>query len=162
MAGCGGRLLGEGCHFLDLATFVAGSRPIEVFGVALEPAAVGRAPQSFHLEVRYENGATAGIDYVAQGDPALPKERFEIHRAGTSVVIDDFRRVEYVRGGKRTEKHWAARDKGHRAEVAEFLEAGRRGGPTPIPETETIESTAMTLAAVRSIREGRPLRRDDW
>ena len=158
----GGRLLGEGCHFLDLATYVSGSRPIEIFGAALEPAREGHAPQSFHLEVRYENGATAGIDYVAQGDPALPKERFEIHRAGTSVVIDDFRRVEYVRAGKRTEKKWAARDKGHRAEVAAFLDAVRTGGPTPIPEFESIESSALTLAAARSIREARPLRRDDW
>lgn len=158
----GGRLLGEGCHFLDLATYVSGSRPEEVTGTALEPAREGHAPQSFHLEVLYENGATAGIDYVAQGDPALPKERFEIHRAGTSVVIDDFRRVEYVRGGKRTEKKWAARDKGHRTEVAAFLEAVRTGGPTPIPEFESIESTALTLAAARSIREGRTLRRDDW
>ena len=82
--------------------------------------------------------------------------------SGTSVVIDDFRRVEYVRGGKRSEKKWAGRDKGHRAEVAAFMEAVRAGGPTPIPEHESIESTALTLAAARSIREGRPLRREDW
>jgi predicted dehydrogenase len=145
-----------------LATFFAASRPAEIFGTALESPCDGRAPQSFHLEVLYENGATAGIDYVAQGDPALPKERIEIHRAGTSVVIDDFRRVEYVRAGKRTERKWASRDKGHKAEVAAFLEAVRTGGPTPIPEFESIESTALTLAAARSMREGRPLRREDW
>jgi predicted dehydrogenase/threonine dehydrogenase-like Zn-dependent dehydrogenase len=158
----GGRLLGEGCHFLDLATYMAGSRPVQVHAVALDRAEPGRVSQSFHIEIAYENGATAGVEYVAQGDMALPKERFEIHRAGTSVVIDDFRQVEYVRGGKRTVRRWAARDKGHRAEVAEFLEAVRSGGPTPIPEQQSIESTALTLAAARSIREARPLRRDDW
>jgi len=158
----GGRLLGEACHFLDLATCFAASRPVEVHGVALDVPREGRAPQSFHLTVRFENDATAGIEYVSHGDPSLPKERIEIHRHGTSVVIDDFRVAECYRAGKRSRRRWQTRDKGHGAEVRAFLEAVRTGAPTPIPESESLESTALTLAAARSIREGRPLTRSDW
>jgi hypothetical protein len=43
-----------------------------------------------------------------------------------------------------------------------FLEAVRTGSPTPIPEEESILSTALTLAAARSIREARPIRRGEW
>jgi hypothetical protein len=112
--------------------------------------------------VRYENGATAGIEYVAQGDPALAKERIEIHRAGTSLVIDDFRAVECYRAGRKSGKRWAARDKGHRAEVTAFLQAVRSGSPTPIAEHESLDTTALTLAAARSIREGRAIPRTEW
>lgn len=158
----GGRLIGEGCHFLDLATFVASAPPVEVLAVSLDRPGSGRAAQSFHVEVRYENDATASIEYVAQGDPALAKERFEVHRSGTSCVIDDFRAAECYRAGKRTAKRWPVRDKGHRAEVIAFLEAVQVGGPTPIPEVQSIESSRLTLAAARSIREGRALTRDEW
>ncbi len=158
----GGRLLGEGCHFLDLACFAAQSAPLEVHARALDHATSTSGPQSFRIEIAFANGATAGIEYLSGGDSSLGKERIEIHRSGTSVVIDDFRSVSAHRNGKRRTKRWGARDKGHRAEVRAFLEAVRSGAPTPIPEEESIRTTALTLAAARSVREGRPLRREEW
>ncbi len=158
----GGRLLGEGCHFLDLACFAAQSAPLEVHARALDHATGAAGPQSFRIEIAFANGATAGIEYLSGGDPSLPKERIEIHRSGTSVVIDDFRSVSAHRDGRRRTKRWGACDKGHRAEVRAFLEAVRSGAPTPIPEEESIRTTALTLAAARSIRESRPLRREEW
>jgi predicted dehydrogenase/threonine dehydrogenase-like Zn-dependent dehydrogenase len=161
----GGRLLGEVCHFLDLARFVAGSEPVEIEARGLdgaEHAHAGRGPQSYRVEIAFANGASAGIDYVSGGDPSLPKERIEIHRSGVSIVIDDFRAASVHRGGKRRVKRWASRDKGHRAEVLAFLDAVRAGAPTPIPEEESLTSTAMTLAAARSLRENRSLRREEW
>ena len=161
----GGRLLGEVCHFLDLARFVAASEPAEVLACGLdgpEHAHAGAGPQSYRIEVRFENGASAGIEYLSGGDPSLPKERIEIHRTGVSIVLEDFQAASVHRGGKRRAKRWAARDKGHRTCVRAFLESVRTGAPTPIPEEESLTSTAMTLAAARSLRENRPLRREEW
>ena len=78
------------------------------------------------------------------------------------MVIDDFRQASLHKAGKRTVKKWRGRDKGHRSEMVAFLEAVRAGRPTPVPEEEAIESTALTLAAARSVREGRRLRRAEW
>jgi predicted dehydrogenase len=78
------------------------------------------------------------------------------------LVIDDFQSASIHRGGKRRVRRWASRDKGHSALVLAFLEAVRTGAPTPIPEEESLTSTAMTLAAARSLRENRPLRREEW
>ncbi len=157
----GGRLLGEGCHFIDLACFLAGSAPATVETHALDAPHNDAGHQSFRIEITFENGATAGIDYLSNGDVSLPKERIEIHRSGTSIVIDDFRSASLHRAGRRRTKKWGARDKGHRAEVKAFLDAVRTGAPTPIPEEESILSTALTLAAARSIREARPLTREE-
>jgi predicted dehydrogenase/threonine dehydrogenase-like Zn-dependent dehydrogenase len=158
----GGRLLGEVCHFLDLACFLAASLPVEVRAHGIDTRAHSSGYQSFHVESSFENGATAGIDYLSGGDSSLGKERIEIHRTGVSIVIDDFRSATLHRAGQRQTRSWAGRDKGHRAEVRAFLEAVRTGGPTPIPEAESLTSTAMTLAAARSIRERRPIPREEW
>jgi len=152
----GGRLLGEGCHFLDFARFIAGSTATEVEARTLDRDAHPSGPQSFHIAMSFANGASAAIEYLSSGDPSLPKERIEIHRSGTSIVIDDFRSALAHRAGRRHTRRWT-RDKGHRAEVREFLEAVRSGAPTPIREEESIETMRLTFAALRSLREGRPV-----
>ena len=153
----GGRLIGEACHFIDYACFLANSIPVSIDARALD--ATG---ESFHIEIAFAGGASAGIDYLSRGDASLGKERIEIHRSGLSIVIDDFRSATQHRGGKRTTKRWKGRDKGHQAEVRAFLEAVRTGGSTPIPEEESLRSTAMTLAAAMSLREGRAIHSDEW
>jgi len=158
----GGRLLGEACHFIDLACHVIASEPTEVLGRDRDAGKGMKAPQDFAIEISFANGSTAMIEYISSGDPSLAKERFEIHRQGLSIVIDDFKKAECYRAGKVTRTKWATRDKGHRAEVRAFLEAVRSGAQTPIPEEESIRSTALTLAAARSIREGRPIRNEEW
>jgi predicted dehydrogenase/threonine dehydrogenase-like Zn-dependent dehydrogenase len=148
----GGRLLGEGCHFIDLACHVAGARPVEIAARRLDSGQT--SSQDFSIDLAFANGATASIEYISSGDPSLPKERFEFHRSGVSVVLDDFLKGVTHRAGRSRRKAWSTRDKGHRAEVRAFLEAVRTGGPTPIPEEESLRSTWLTLAAARSIREG--------
>ena len=118
--------------------------------------------QDFSVEISFANDSTAIIEYVSSGAPSLAKERFEIHRQGTSIVMEDFRKAECHRAGKVARAKWSTRDKGHRAEVRAFLEAIRTGAPTPIPEEESLRSTALTLAAIRSLREGRPVPWDGY
>ncbi len=158
----GGRLLGEACHFVDLAYHFADSTPVEIEARTLDDGRHQNGNQDYRIEIEFANGATAAIDYLSSGDPSLAKERIEIHRSGTSMVIDDFRQASLHKAGKRTVKKWRGRDKGHRSEMVAFLEAVRAGRPTPVPEEEAIESTALTLAAARSVREGRRLRRAEW
>ena len=158
----GGRLLGEGCHFIDLACHIAGASPRAIEAKPLDDAAA-YGHQSYHIEIAFANGATAGIEYLSGGDASLPKERIEIHRSGLSIVIDDFRSAAAHRGGKRSAaKSWPGRDKGHRAEVRAFLDAVREGAPTPIPEEESLLTTSLTLAAARSVREGRAIHNGEW
>jgi predicted dehydrogenase len=158
----GGRLLGEACHFIDYACFIAGAAPHSIEARVLD--AVGEhGHQSFHIEIAFANGATAGIDYLSGGDASLAKERIEIHRSGLSIVIEDFRSASLHRGGRRVAtKGWRGRDKGHAAEVRAFLEAVRTGARTPIPEEESLRSTALTLAAAMSLREGRAIGHNEW
>jgi polar amino acid transport system substrate-binding protein len=153
---------GRGVPFIDYACFIAGAAPHSIEARALD--AIGEhGHQSFHIEIAFANGATAGIDYLCGGDASLAKERIEIHRSGLSIVIDDFRSASLHRGGRRVAtKGWRGHGKGHTAEVKAFLEAVRSGGRTPIPEEDSLRSTALTLAAAMSLREGRAIDHNEW
>lgn len=149
----GGRLLGEVCHFIDLAAFLAGAPATSVHTTGLG-AGDPDAPLQDNLAIalRFENGSLASIVYTAKGTPEAGKERVEVFAGGGAGVIDDFRRAD-VWGPEH--RRWKGRqDKGHRAEVGAFLETLRSGASSPIPLGELETTTLATLRALDSLRTG--------
>jgi predicted dehydrogenase len=151
----GGRILGEACHAIDLATFLTGSVPVRVFadcvGGASAPSIT--SDQAF-LTVRHENGSLSSIAYLAGGDKAFPKERIEVFGGGKVAVIDDFKKVSLVSSGRSQEKSLASQDKGHSAEVKLFADALSGHGSPPFSWAELRSVTLAGILAVRSLREG--------
>lgn len=154
----GGRLVGEGCHFLDLLVDLAGSAPATVSASAL-PDSGRYAEDNFVVRVAFANGSLGVLTYVACGSTAAGKERLEVFGGGRTAVIDDFRRAHLALGEEKTTKGgtFARQDKGHAAEVAAFLAAVRSGGPSPVPFAESVRTMQLTFAAQESIRLGRPV-----
>ncbi len=152
----GGRIVGEACHAIDLATYLTGSQVVRVFAESIggEAAPPVTDDQCF-ITLRHANGSVSSVAYLAGGDKAFPKERVEVIGGGRVAVIDDFRSVTTVVGGKTRRKRWAGQDKGHRAEVVAFADAIAKGGE-PIPWVELRATTLASILAVRSIREGVP------
>jgi predicted dehydrogenase/threonine dehydrogenase-like Zn-dependent dehydrogenase len=153
----GGRLIGEACHAIDLATYLAGSRPVRVFAESVGgPNAPAVTHDQCFLTLRHANGSISSIAYLAGGDRAYGKERVEILGGGRLAVLDDFRELTTAVGGKvRTDKRWN-QDKGHRAEIDAFAEALSKGGPSPIPWEELRAVSLASILAVRSLGEGIP------
>ncbi|HEX6938350.1 MAG TPA: bi-domain-containing oxidoreductase [Longimicrobiales bacterium] len=150
----GGRLIGEGCHFIDLALYLAGSPAVEVHAHALggpDPAAP--LHDNVVVTLRCADGSIASILYTSKGNPRSGKERVEVFAGGATGVIDDFRRAEFR--GARNERWKGRQDKGHRAEMEAFIRAVREGGPPPIPLAELENASRATLLAARSLRTGR-------
>lgn len=155
----GGRIVGEGCHFVDLMMVIAGAPPVEVFARALPDD--GRYRQdNVTAHIRFGNGAVGTLTYVANGDRGVPKERLEVSGGGGIAILDDFRRLTLARGGKarKTGRFRARQDKGHRAEMAAFVEAVRSGGESPIPLRDAIVVTETTFRILDSLRSGMPER----
>lgn len=151
----GGRLVGEGCHFIHWANFVVGSAPVTV-----DARALGRktGEQDWTLRLVYSDGSAADILYTSEGDGALGKERYEVHAGGVSAVLEDFRSLLVCRGGKqRKTGGWAPADKGHEAQWSAFYAAVRAGGASPVPWAEIAGAMRATLAARESLRLGAPV-----
>jgi len=157
----GGRLIGEGCHFFDLAQFLAGSRPISVFAAAVAGSRSARTNDNITATIHFENGAVATIIYTGAGDPSLPKERIEGFASGCAVVLDDFRSVSIHRGGRCKQNRYRGQDKGQSEEIARWIAAIRAGGPAPISWDELRWATRANLAAIESLTTGRPVHISD-
>jgi predicted dehydrogenase len=148
----GGRVLGEVCHFIDLAQFLAGSA---ICSVHAGSARTGSAADDIAVTLGFADGGLATIAYTGLGDPAFPKEHIEAYAAGTVVRIEDFRRfTQIVDGRERGDRASKEQDKGHRAELRAFIDAVKSGGPAPVDEGELIASSVATLAILESLSSG--------
>src|SRR5262249_47268922 len=76
----GGRLLGEGCHFIDFVRWVVGADPVAVGGTAaVPPGGSVAAADSFSVVLRFADGSLATILYAVGGSRAMAKEYLEAH-----------------------------------------------------------------------------------
>jgi predicted dehydrogenase len=148
----GGRIVGEVCHFVDLMTMIAGDRVVEVQATGLPDS--GRYRQdNLVATLRFSRGSVATVIYAANGDRALEKERLEVMSAGRSAVLDDFRVLTCYEKGRATKRRQAV-DKGHRAELAAFVQAVKTGAASPVPFVDAVHVTEVTLAIVAALATG--------
>ena len=152
----GGRILGEACHFVDLAHFLAGAPPVRVYAESITGDSRFRADDNVLIQLKFADGSIANILYTAMGDHAVSKEFIEVFGEGKVARLDDFRRLElYDKSGRRRVRS-ANQDKGFDQEIALFLKAVRTGDEAPIPFKESVATTRATLAATESLRTGLP------
>ena len=145
----GGRLVGEGVHFVDFASALVAAEPVAVTAAGLGDDA---PDDSVVVTVRYACGSLATIQYVAGGHPGLPKERCEVFSGGRTAVLDDFRTTRF-RGGGRTVR--GRQTKGFAETLGAFVTACRDGGPWPIPWSSLAATHRVAFAAQRSLETGR-------
>ncbi|OGN77595.1 MAG: hypothetical protein A2X24_09925 [Chloroflexi bacterium GWB2_54_36] len=150
----GGRIIGEGCHFIDYLIFLTGSLPVKVFAAALPDS--GRYHQdNVMMTFTFADGSIGTVTYLANGDKSFPKERVEVFCGGKVAVLDDFRTLELTTNGRRERiKSNLHQDKGHRAGWETFLKAVRRGGQPPIPYDQLLAGARAAFTAVRSLASG--------
>jgi predicted dehydrogenase/threonine dehydrogenase-like Zn-dependent dehydrogenase len=154
----GGRIIGEGCHFIDFLTFLAGAAPVSVTAQALPDNGRYRQDNAL-LTLTFPDGSLGSIAYLAHGDKSFPKERVEVFRGGRVAVLDDFRRLETIQDGRRrTYQSRLGQDKGHRGAWTAFLQAVKAGGQPPIPYEELVGVTRATFAAMQSLADGQPVK----
>ena len=148
----GGRIIGEGCHFVDFCTALTGSDPLSVMAASIASDARDVVAQdSSVLTIRYADGSLATIQYLALGHRALTKERCEIFADGRNAVMDDFRTTRFYGGGRTLRGKQA---KGFTEEIDAFLTVCRDGGPWPIPWDSIVATHRVCFGAVRSLETG--------
>jgi predicted dehydrogenase/threonine dehydrogenase-like Zn-dependent dehydrogenase len=140
----GGRLVGEGCHFLDLARYLVGA-PIQDVRVMAARAGADPVEDVSLVQVAFADGSIASIQYLANGNKGFPKERVELFWEGKVARIDNFRSIEGWGVSPRNPGLIRSQDKGHDAMAEAFLAAVRGEGPPPIPGDEILEVARWVL-----------------
>jgi predicted dehydrogenase len=148
----GGRIVGEACHWMDLARSLVGAPITGVHALPARDRSGSAIDDVAHLSLAFADGSTAVVHYLASGSKAYPKERIECFWDGKTVGIDNWRRLRrfgvpgglFERGGRM--------DKGHVAEIAAWHAAVKSGGPAPIPLDEVIEVSRWAIRAAQEAR----------
>lgn len=148
----GGRIIGEACHYIDLCTYLAGSK---VKAVCMN--SLGTNPQentdNASILLKYENGTNAVINYFANGSKAYSKERIESYNQEKTLIIDNWRILKGY-GTKGFSQEKTKLDKGHKHQFKLLLKSIKTGEPI-IPFDEIINTTKVSFAAIQSLKEGR-------
>ncbi|MCD4672151.1 MAG: bi-domain-containing oxidoreductase [Anaerolineaceae bacterium] len=150
----GGRIIGEGCHFIDFLSFLVGAPPLSISAKALPDA--GRYHQdNVILTLTYPDGSIGTISYLANGDKTVAKEQVDVFSGGRVAVLNDFRQLEMTCAGRRSVlRSRFKQDKGHGASWQAFLSATRGNDPAPIPYRELWAVTLASFAALESLKSG--------
>jgi predicted dehydrogenase len=153
----GGRLIGEGCHFIDFLCDQAGSDPVSATarGFASNPDLPLAATDNFSVEIAFADGGVGTLHYAADAPVGPGKERFETSSPGVYAEIEDYRRGRIWRGRHKDRLGAGRQDKGFAAQFASLAEICRGEVAPPAPESFWLSSLA-TLAAARSLGTGRP------
>lgn len=153
----GGRLRGEGCHFIDLLIHLAADRVQRVRTVALPDSGRYRG-DNFQVTLEFVNGSVGVVTYVANGSRAFGKESIEAFGGGLAARLDDYRSLVIEHGSRSVKRNAHLRqDKGHRAEWDAIAKHITSGGPAPIAFEELVHSTRATIAAWESLNSGEPV-----
>lgn len=151
-----GRILGELCHFIDLAMNLAGSRLVSVEADSADASRGLCEDVSVHL--RFADGSLATIVYTTLGDTSFSKELIECYKGGAICRIENFREATIVANGKRVLKKSAfGQDKGHALEMKAFVDGVISGIP-PVDEQSLLDSSLATLLVLDSLRLGHAVR----
>lgn len=148
----GGRIIGEACHYMDLITYLTGSKIKAVCMNAMGENPAGNTDNASIL-LKYENGSTGVINYFSNGSKSYAKERVEVYSQERTLVMDNFR-VTRGYGFKGFSKLKTKQDKGHKNQFHLLIKRIQSGGEALIPIEEIINTTKASFAAIESLKKG--------
>ena len=148
----GGRIIGEACHYIDLCSYLAGSKVNKVCMNSM-----GKSPEentdNSSILLKYENGSTAVLNYFSNGSKAYSKERLEVYSQERTLIMDNWRTLKGY-GFKGFSSSSSSQDKGHFNQFKELLEQQKSGGHPIISFEEIINTTKASFAAIESLKKG--------
>jgi predicted dehydrogenase len=153
----GGRIIGEGCHFIDLLQYLAGAPPVYLFAesISARSSKIVDADSVF-ITLRFADGSNGCVAYLSEGDKSLAKERVEIFGGGRAFVLDDFRRATLYKDGREEQVALKTQDKGQQEQVRAVCASVLQGGAALIGYDELAATTRATFRVLDSLRERRP------
>lgn len=146
----GGRIVGEACHFIDLAQHLSGSKIKSVTANAVMTSE--NLYDNVLISLEMQNSSIANICYFSNGSKQVSKEYLEVFSSGKTAIIDDFKKLTLA--GSKTEIIKGDQNKGYDKEISSFVESIKKGEEAPIPVEELFLSTLASFKVIESIQKG--------
>jgi len=149
----GGRIIGEGCHFIDLMRHLIGHK-INDFTATM----IGNLPgvqvkeDKVSITLSFEDGSFGTIHYLANGGSVFPKERIEVFCDDAVLQMDNYRMLTGYGWPGFKKMRLFKQDKGQKACAKAFIESIVNGKESPISYEEVIESSKISIEVANSLR----------
>jgi len=157
----GGIVRGDWGLLIDLAQFLAGSRPVKVHAQVLPTSGIYSLNENLAVDLTFEDGSLASLMWLANGGTAFVSEKVELLGGGVECTIDNFRSLVVKKRKGKNSKTWKLnRDMGHANEFAAFFSSIQKGEPSPVGLDECIYTTLATFAIEESLAKGAPVEID--
>lgn len=149
----GGRIIGEGCHFIDLMRFLIG-KPIIGHNSIMIGSASGMDVRTDKVSINlsFEDGSIGSIHYLANGGKTFPKERVEVFCGDAVLQLDNYRVLKGYDWPGFNKMKLLKQDKGQNACAEAFINSIKYGKPTPIPYDEVMEISRVSIEVANSLR----------
>ena len=147
----GGRIIGEGCHFIDLLRYLANSAIVDVQARAMDSS----CKDSVSILLSFANGSIGTVNYLANGNKGFPKERLEVFCGGSIAQVDNFRSLKtYGWRDLKSQRLWR-QDKGQANCTQAFVNAIESGSSSElISFDELFEVANACFDAVSQFQSG--------
>ncbi|HEX5624444.1 MAG TPA: bi-domain-containing oxidoreductase [Saprospiraceae bacterium] len=121
----GGRILGEVCHFVDLCNTLTRSSVTELHAVSLGNGQDAKTADNVSIQMKYQNGSIATIQYYSNGSRKAEKECLQVFFGGNIIELHNFKNLSAH--GLNISSGWFPKmDKGYDRQFTEFLDPHSR------------------------------------
>lgn len=149
----GGRIIGEGCHFIDTMSYLANSEVESIYSVALNSdKELAIKNDNVILNLKFKDGSIGTLSYLSNGNKSYPKEQMSLFCEGKVFNLDNYKKVNAF--GSSGMKKWS-QDKGHKDEMIGFVENIKSSKENLISLESLVNTTLATFAHVKSLEENR-------
>jgi len=146
----GGRIIGEVGHFVDTLQYMLDAEPVEVFANSTSVAGMPEQDNTF-ITVKFSNGSSCVLAYLADGDKSYSKEKMLITGYRTCIEFDNFKTITVYKDGKTSRKKFLQIDKGQQEEMSVLIDAVK-SGTMPVAFETLLLNTYTTIQAIESIK----------
>jgi len=149
----GGRMIGEGCHFIDTMSYLASSKVSSVSSIALnQEQELAIKNDNTIVNMTFEDGSIGILSYLSNGNKSYPKEQMSLFCEGKVYELDNYKRVNGFGSGSMKK---FSQDKGHKEEMISFIKNIKTSKENLISLDSLVNTTLATFAHVKSLNESR-------
>lgn len=139
----GGRLIGAGCHYVDLINFIIKSDVKDIYAVSSSDE------NTFSAVINFSDSSIATIIFTSDGDRKYDsKEEISISSSGHMIKINDFKKLKI--DGKKL--NISKNSYGAFNAMSSFSASIYSKSAVPVTLTDGIISTSITLAIQESLK----------
>jgi predicted dehydrogenase len=142
----GGRIIGEGCHIVDLFKYLTDSpvKSVQRTNISSSSSEIDPNANS-NITLTYEDGSIANLVYTSIGGKAFPKETCFIFNQNIVIKLDNYKSITICNNNKCKTIKYKGIQKGFKEEFIALRDSIKEGKEFPIPITDLIETTRLLL-----------------